>query len=486
MSKIDDLAKIVGPKGVVTDKDVLSSFAMDNSFVSGKIPQCVVRPRNMGEVQGIIKLATLGGLSLIPCSSKGPRFRGDTIPVADDAVIVDLSGMDSIIRIDKRNKVAMIEPGVTFGGLSTAVEKEGLRVVMPLLPRKTKSAVASILEREPTTIPKYHWDMSDPMCCIEVIFGTGDMFRTGSAAGPGTLEEQWASGQAQKSPMGPSQSDFMKIMQGSQGTMGIVTWASVKLELLPKIQKAFFVAAQDLSELIDFTYRILRPKLPDICLILNRTDLVSIYGGNKPANDLPPWVLFYSISGYEYLPEERVDYIEKDIADIAGQTRVKSEQSIAGISAGNLLGLISKPSGDPYWKLRSRGGCEDIFFLTTLDRAPEFVKAMNDEIKKHGFPEQNLGVYIQPIQQGRNCHIEFNLMYDPKGSEEMERVERLFDSASKALMDMGGFFSRPYGQWSHLAYSKCLDTVTALKKVKGILDPKGVMNPGKLCFAKEE
>jgi hypothetical protein len=41
-------------------------------------------------------------------------------------------------------------------------------------------------------MPKYHWDIGDPLACVEVIFGTGDMFRTGAAAGPGSLEEQWA------------------------------------------------------------------------------------------------------------------------------------------------------------------------------------------------------------------------------------------------------------------------------------------------------
>ncbi|MCP4683517.1 MAG: hypothetical protein GY864_14400, partial [Desulfobacterales bacterium] len=132
-----------------------------------------------------------------------------------------------------------------------------------------------------------------------------------------------------------------------------------------------------------------------------------------------------------------------------------------------------------------KGGCQDIFFLTTLDRAPEFVGAMNTEADKHGFAKENIGVYIQPIQHGRNVHLEFNLMYDPDDSEETEKLKGLFDSAGKTLMDKGGFFSRPYGSWANPVYAKCPDTVSVLKKVKNIFDPKGVMNPGKLCFEKE-
>ncbi len=481
MAKIGELAKIVGKKQVVTDEGVLRDYKDDASFLSGKMPQCVVKPRNAEEVQKIVRLANEEWSALIPCSSGGPRTRGDTVPEVEDAVMVDLSGMDSIVRMDKRNKVALVEPGVSFGALQEEAQREGLRVAMPLAPRKTKSVVGSLLEREPTMMPKYHWDMSDPMCCIEVIFGTGDLFRTGAAAGPGTLEQQWASGQAQKSPMGPSQTDWAKIIQGAQGTMGIVTWASVKLELMPQIEKAFFAGAEELEGLIDFGFAIQRAKLPDHCLILNRVNLCALLG-EVLSRDLPQWVLFYTVSGYEHFPEERVDYVEKDIGELAAAAGVSAGQRLNGTSAQKFLSILNRSSEEPCWKSRSSGRFQDIFFLTTLDRAPGFVRLMEAEAGKHGSLEEGVGVYLQPIQQGRACHVEFTLTFDPTDPEKAGKVEKLWHGSGKALSDAGAFFSRPYGPWSDQAYSKCPDTVAALKKVKGILDPKGVMNPGKLCF----
>ncbi|MEW6440640.1 MAG: FAD-binding oxidoreductase [bacterium] len=481
MVKTGKWAKIVGKGRAVTDPQVLRQYHSDMSFVSGKLPKCVVRPRSAQEVQAIVRLANAEGCALVPCSSGGPRTRGDTLPEADDALIVDLTGMDAIVRLDKRNKVALIEPGVSFGRLREAAAGQGLRVAMPLAPRKTKSVVASLLEREPTTYPKYHWDMSDPLCCLEVIFGTGDLFRTGGAAGPGTLEQQWASGQAQKSPMGPSQTDWAKIIQGAQGTMGIVTWASVKLELEPHAERAFLAGAQTPDVLLDFTYGILRPKLPDVCLMLNRANLSALLG-EELAEDFPRWVAFYSISGYEHFPEERVDYIEQDIQDIARRTGVRPSRRLNGLAAQRLLSRVTAPSAEPYWKTRPGGAFHDVFFLTTLDRAPEFVGAMETEAARHRIPGRNLGIYLQPIQQGRGCHVELTLFYDPADPEQAAAVEQLFRNASARLMDLGAFFSRPYGPWAGPAYGKCPDTVAALKKVKGILDPRGVMNPGKLCF----
>jgi FAD/FMN-containing dehydrogenase len=481
MAMTGDLAKIVGKKQVMTDEAGRREYKEDASFVSGKMPQCVVRPRNADEVQKIVRLANEKGTPLIPCSSGGPRTRGDTVPEVEGAVMVDLSGMDSIVRVDKRNKVAMVEPGVSFGALQEAAQGEGLRLAMPLAPRKTKSVVASLLEREPTTMPKYHWDMSDPMCCIEVVFGGGDLFRTGAAAGPGTLEQQWASGQAQKSPMGPSQTDWAKIIQGAQGTMGIVTWASVKLEFMPQIEKAFFAGAGKLEELIDFGFAIQRARLPDHCLILNRVNLSAILG-DAPSKALPPWVLFYTISGYEHFPEERVDYIERDIGELAATAGVNPGERLNGTTAKRLLSQVAKPGEEPHWKNRTFGGFQDIFFMTTLDRAPEFVRVLESEAGKHGVSGDHLGVYVQPVQQGRACHVEFTLTLDPSDPAQAGTVEKMWRATGKALSDEGAFFSRPYGPWSDLAYAKCPDTVAALTKVKGILDPKGVMNPGKLCF----
>jgi len=487
--RADTWNEILSPGDVITDTHILDAWAAEQGFISGARPACVLKPSSVAQVQDIVVRANAERIPIIPCSSSGPHFRGDTAPEVDDAVIVDLGGMDKILRMDVRNKVAMIEPGVTFDSLQKAAHQAGLRLPMPLAPRSTKSVIASILEREPHTIPKYHWDSSDPMCCIEVVFGTGDLFRTGSAAGPGTLEQQWASGQAQKSPMGPSQTDFMKIMQGYQGTLGIVTWATVKLELKPTAQKAFFVSGTRLEDLIDFTYAILRPKLPDECLILNAVALASIMTPglrerDALAKDLPNWVLCYAVSGYEHYPQERISYIEADIDDLARRHNVHPRTGLKDIAGLKFLARLSKSSDDPYWKIRHLGGCQDIFFLTTLDRAPGFLSAFEGERDRLAFPAENVAVYLQPTQQGRNLHVEFACMYNPEDAESKARARDLYLNASRKMGDLGGFFSRPYGYWADVAYAKCPDTVKALHKVKGILDPQGIMNPGKLCFKK--
>jgi len=93
-----------------------------------------------------------------------------------------------------------------------------------------------------------------------------------------------------------------------------------------------------------------------------------------------------------------------------------------------------------------------------------------------------MGIYLQPIVQGSNCHVEFNLFYNPENQNESARVRELSEKVIMSLMSKGAFFSRPYGTSTRTIVNQDAATVAALKKAKTILDPGYIMNPGKLCF----
>jgi FAD/FMN-containing dehydrogenase len=482
------LIKIVGAGNVIRKQAVLNEYARDMSFVNTVTPDYVVKPRNTGDVEKLVKLARETLTPLVPVSSGPPHFRGDTVPGAGGAVIVDLSDMKKIIRADRLNRVAMFEPGVTFGELIPAVTKEKLRLNMPLLPRKTKSVTSSMLEREPVVMPKYHWDIADPLNCVEIIFGTGDMFRTGAAAGPGSLEDQWAAGGAQVEAAGPSTASWYRVIQGSQGTMGIVTWSSARCELLPRLEEPFLVGSAQLDRIMELVHWLIRLRIPNECLVLNNTNLAAIMAKKWPndykeiKDSLPAWVLFYNLAGYEYLPEERVSSQVEDIKELAQRVGLEPAHSVGSVSAFELLKAVQGPSAEPYWKLRAKGACHDIFFISNFQKVGGLVDTMNDAADKAGYPAPELGIYVQPIVQGANFHCEFNLFYDPEDSRETNRVRKLATGTINSLMSKGAFFSRPYGEITKTIMNRDAATVMALNKVKMILDPDKVMNPGKLCF----
>jgi hypothetical protein len=483
-----NLADIIGKQKVIDKARVLDRYSHDNSFTPPMRPRLIVRPRNADDVQKTVMWANQTSTPLVPVSSGEPHFRGDTVPSVPEAVIVDLRRMNKIIRIDRRNRMVIIEPGVTYTQLQPALAEEGLRLSMPLLPRQSKSVVASLLEREPRLEPKYSYTLPEPLRCLEVVWGNGELMRTGEAGGyyP-TLEQQWKMGLAQVFSGGPGQVDYYRLVSGAQGSMGIVTWASVKCEILPKVHRFFFIPADDLNRLIECAYRLLRVRLGDEFLVLNSADLAAILGreagGIKTLRDrLPPWVLIMGIAGRDLFPEEKVDFQEKDAGDIVQQLGLELLPAISGVTGAQVMSTILNPSPVSYWKLTYKGACQDIFFMTTLDKVPEFVDTVFAAANALRYPVSDIGIYLQPQHQGTSCHCEFNLPYNSGNRIETDRVRQLLEMSSEALIRQGAYFSRPYGIWADMVYNRDARNREVIRTIKGIFDPGNILNPGKLCF----
>ena len=155
--------------------------------------------------------------------------------------------------------------------------------------------------------------------------------------------------------------------------------------------------------------------------------------------ELPPWVVLVGIAGRNILPRERVEFQEKDISDIARKFGLRLVPAIPGASNSEVLKTLLNPSREPYWKLDYKGGCQDIFFLTTLNRTPEFVSIMSSVAEENGYPTSDTGIYIQPLHQGANCHCEFILPFDRDNPGEVTRMRQLFTRASEEISQTGGF-----------------------------------------------
>ncbi len=476
------LQGLVGNGGVIDDPAVREEFSRD--YKSSLRPHFVVRPKDVNEVQAIVRWANETGTPLIPVSSGAPHLRGDSAPSVPESVIVDLRQIKKILKIDRRNRLAIIEPGVTYGELQKALEKEGMRIIMPLLPRANKSVITSLLEREPIISPKFQWNMMDPLRSLEIIWGNGDKILSGGGGFRGEKDEDWKTGVVPAVGPGPAQVDYYRLISGAQGSMGIVTWASVKCEVLPAYKKLFFIPSEKLDNLVDFTYKLLRFRFGDELFIVNNTYLSNILSKNSEEAELlksklPAWTVIVGITGGDILPKEKVEGQEADINDLAQQFGLKMERQIGSCRSGDFYEILKSPSADPYWKIRNKGSLKEIFFMTTLDKTPGFTSTMYSAAKENQYPATDIGVYLQPAHQGVSCHCEFILPVNQKDVSASLKSEKLLIDV---LQNQGAYFSRPYGIWSEMTYNRDAKTTMAMKKVKNIFDPNYVMNPGKLCF----
>ncbi len=483
---VGKLSEIVGRENIADDESTLEQYSRDGSFATPMMPRLLVRVRDAEQVQRIVGLANDTGTPLVPVSSAGPRQRGDTVPTVPGAVIVDLGGMKRILSINRQQRMAVVEPGVTYGELNAALAAEGLELSLPLAPRAGKSVVASLLDMEPRMNALHQWNFMDPLRCTEVVWGDGNRMYTGEAGGgPLDLGKQQSAERWQVSGTGPMMADFYRFLTGSQGSMGIITWASVKCEVASPVRRMFVVPASDISSLVDFAYKVERLRLGSEMMIVNAATLASLLDdghGNVAtiARELPAWMALVGISGQSLLPEMRARSHELDIADIAREFGLCLLPALPGIHGSEILRAVSSPCTGRYWKEAARGAFSELFFTTTLDRAPGFVGTMSELATKSGFAAKDIAVYLQPQNMGTSYHCEFIVPYDADCPDSTARARALFGTASETFSSMGAFYLRPHGSWARLQLNKDAQSAILLKRLKSIFDPNNIMNTGKL------
>lgn len=428
-------------------------------------------PENTQQVCEIVRNARASGTALVAVSSGPPHFHGAS--VNENAETVSFSRMNRIIAIDRKARYARVEPGVTFGELIPAMKEKGLRLNLPFLARADKSAAASALDREAVLIPKYQYDYPDPLLTVETVFGTGDIFATGSAAGPGTYEENKGD---KILPWGPGTIDYLRFLAGSQGTIGLVTWATLKAEVLPSLSRLFFIGADCAEKLTSLANTLCRKRIPDECVILDRENFAAAFADSTEEEEklkkADPWIMLCRVCGFDRYPEERLDIYSgyvKDECEKAGLAALTEYPLINGLEKKIEDMLTDCDRRAESWKLRR--GCErELLCLAPPSRTADIIHIIEKMLP-------GAGLTVQPQVQGRAFRIEADVRFE-NGAETVE--DGLFELA-KEIKKAGAYFDRPYGRLTELVYDEPV-SVDGMRRIKKIFDPDNVLNPGKLCF----
>lgn len=437
-------------------------------------------PQNTQEVCEIVRESAASGKALVPCSSQEPHLHEGSVNSSAETICFEK--MNRIQKISRHDRYARVEAGVTFGELLPALAEQGLRANHPFLPRAGKSVVASMLEREAVLIPKYQYDYTDPLLTAEVVYGTGELFRTGSAAGPAPLEETKAD---MVNPWGPGSVDFARFLCGAQGTMGLVTWATLKAEVAPTDSVLTFIESDDLASLVRLASKLLFHRIPDDCLILNNVNFAAAFAADANEEEslrkqAAPWTLLCRISGYARSPEERIKIYTGYLQDECSKESLSplySPRNLDGFGERADLRLQDCDRNEVYWKLR-HGALRDILFLAPPSKTAQLTGALSELLAAH--PSDDLGLTLQAQVQGRAFRVEADL-FCPK--EALEKTRQLADSAEASLFNRGALFDRPYTPaLSRLVFDADPVVTAEQKKLKAVFDPQGILNPGKLCF----
>ena len=481
------IEKIIGNGKVVDRDEELERFSSDYSLVAPKKPRMIIKIQDSDDVLNVILGFNEDGVAVYPSSSK-VHFHGGTIPRKEKAVVLDLSGMNKIHEIDEMNHWVHIEPGVTWGQLQQTLEKKGYRSVIPLLPHPDRSVLMDYLEREQPTLCKFEY--SEMIASMWVIWGIGEKFTTGSAS-INTFRQKgcFADG---VNPQGPGPIDFWKLLQGSQGTFGVVTKGICKIEPIPSIAKTIFFPDETLDDLLSPLYEMGRRYIGFERFLVNKVSLAAIFGAPHLKTSLPNWVIINVLSGLPIgRPEEmmgyQLDYIQNELKNKF--PRLTIEEKLKGAPSGiegKLPEMLRKPWPNEkiYWKHGHKGNCHEVIFITTLKKTPEFVEVLKEIADEFDYPAEDIGIYIQPIEDMRACQMTFILPYNPNDGQELRIIKEMNKKSIIKVIEKGGYFNRIYEGVGEVVYTlpRAQSYVNHIRRVKRLFDPNWILSPGKLCF----
>ena len=479
-TKLED---IVGKENMNNDPESLKGYSWDQSFVEPTMPQRVVFPQSVEQIQEIVIAANQEKIPIIPYSS-GLNLHGATIP-DQGGIMMDMSRMNRVLEVDERNWSVMIEPGVTYSQLQDELSSLGLRVMIPWGVPPARSVLSSQMERDPNLSYASFEYGADQILDIELILPQGELYRTGG----------WA---ISDKPIGSADRQH-RFWTGAQGTLGIVSRMGLKIEYLPDEVKTLFLCFDKLEQALAPLQMIQKKEIGLECFLLNDFNLAATIaeGWEVPEvfpaqakeskefigiqKNLSKWTMMISLPEAQYFPEDKFAYEEEALKKIAVDYNTEVFDSIPGKE--NLGAFFAKEVLRPWnilKKFNHRGSVHDVSFKSPLKKVPTFISIIESMANKHKYPLEDIGAYVLPIERGRAGHCEFDFHCDLEDEEEKAKVEKLWLDSSRALIDAGAYFDRPYGPWSEMVYSRAVTYSEKLKGVKKEIDPNNIMNPGKL------
>ena len=141
------------------------------------------------------------------------------------------------------------------------------------------------------------------------------------------------------------------------------------------------------------------------------------------------------------------------------------------------------PAEKTYWKNAWKGGVPEPLLHRQTGCNPSLRRHRDEVAARYGYPIADIGMYIQPIEHNRACHVEFNFFYDPDDAAEKAVIGALYrEAAPGSLMDEGAFFYKTLRGSGHHGVRSGRKLHHGVEAAKKVFDPKNVMNPGNLCF----
>ena len=453
-----EIIAIVGPDNVLDSELNRFGYSYDSSFVPllpKNNPDLVVRPLTTDEVSRVMVVACAHEIPVTPRGAGSGRT-GGSIP-QKGGISLCLDRMTQIVELDLRNMMVTAEAGVRTIDLYNHCAEKGLFFPPDPASWKFSTIGGNVAENAGGMRAVKYGVTKNYVMGLEVVLADGAILKTG--------------GKAIKNVTGY---DLTSLFTGSEGTLGVVTQALFRLIPMPKRRGTLQVMFRTLDDGCRTVHTVLQAGvLPAAAEIMDRTCLEVVARHRK--TEIDPEVgasVIIEIDGDDDAALEtqtkRIEVAAKECGAIAFRA-ARSQQEAEELWA------VRRGISSAVAALAPNRIGEDI--SVPRDAFPEVVRRIGEISKKHGLP---IAVY----GHAGDGNIHPSILCDLAKPGEEERVHHAVDDIFAAALDVGGTLSGEHGigitKRPYIAGALGEIGIRTLKAVKAALDPKGILNPGKI------
>ena len=456
---ISHLKDIVGQKYVFEDAESLSAYGHDETENLNFPPEVLLKPANTNEVSSIMKLAHSNNIPVTPIGAR-TGLSGGALSVCG-GIGLSMERFNKIVTIDEDNLQLVVEPGVVTQTLQEEVAKKGLYYAPDPASRGSCFIGGNIAENSGGPRAVKYGVTKDFVLNLEVVLPSGDVINTGA----NTLKNSTGY-------------NLTQLMVGSEGTLGIVTKATLKLLPLPKYNKLILVSFSSALDACSAVSAIFKAGvIPSAMEFMDRAavdfTIKYIDDAHLEMNNDVEALLLIEVDGNS--PEVLMDELDNIIQVVEKHNCDE-----------NILFAEDEAQKDQLWFIRRRIGeavkVNSIYkeedTVVPRYKLPDLLAGVKEIGKKYGFSSVCYG-----HAGDGNLHVNIikGELTDKQWNEELPKAIR---EIFQLTVDLGGTISGEHGigyvQKSYMDIPFNKVELELMKSIKKTFDPKNILNPNKI------
>lgn len=452
MTFLDDLA---GAVQVDTDPELLDGYRRDHAapgLLAAGMPAALVRPRTTAEVQAVVRAAARHGVPVVPRGA-GSGLSGGANAV-DGCVVVCLEQMDSILDISPADMTATVQPGVINGALVRGAGEEGLWYAPDPSSAQFSTIGGNIATNAGGLCCSKYGVTRDAVLSLEVVLADGEVVRIG-----------------RRQVKGVAGYDLAALFCGSEGTLGIVTEATVRLLPPPAPMQTVVASFPKLDGAGEAIAQVTRTLRPAILELIDRAAIGAVEDIEPMELDRDAAAMVFGQS--DAAPAEAAEQIAAMAAafEQAGASLVVSSDDPG---EGRTLMGARRMAHSALHKRSGSSVLEDV--AVPLGAIASLLAGIEQIAAREG-------VEIGTFGHAADGNMHPTIVYDPDQPESVVRAGAAIAAIGALALELGGTVTGEHGVGLLKREGLATEAGTAHRlhrAVKDAFDPDGLLNPGKL------